>query len=453
MLRLTLNSTKLPQVRKFSNTFNLLKESVGKVKKAPMLSELNPLKAKLKKPNLHSPISELEQEIAKQLKNKQTDATGAALPDFVRQTALGVWFGVIAFMAAGAVLIGGITRLTESGLSMTTWHLIKDIHRPQTPEEWEAEFNKYKASPEYEDVHSDIDLDKFKNIFFWEWFHRNWGRSIGAVYILPYLYFHARGYFKRPGVPKHLAKSSHALLVLLGCQGLYGWYMVKSGLDKDHLESRLDSSIARVSQYRLAGHLSMALLLYSGCFLNMLHCLAPPQGLQLMFDKTHFQDITNAKKLRRMAPGMTLGLVALSIVSGAFVAGLDAGMIYNNWPKMADEGFFHLPRDVFQYEPKWRDCLENPATVQLEHRILTHLTYFSLLSVCLVGYRGRKVLPRSVKYSLAAMFIAANTQVLLGITALLTQCHLHVAASHQSGSVVLLSTCLALKHFLRRIPK
>jgi len=399
-------------------------------------------------------FSKLTENVSKEIAEKTAH-------QFVRHTALGIWYGVIAFMAAGAVVIGGITRLTESGLSMTSWHLIKDIKRPQTEEEWQKEFARYKTFPEFEDVHSDIDLEKFKYIFFWEWFHRNWGRSIGGIFILPYLYFHLKGKnFNRIGNNiKGLGKQSHFLLALLGCQGLYGWYMVKSGLDKKHLDSRLDSNIARVSQYRLAGHLSMALILYSFCFNNALKCLVNPAELKIpgfsannpIINPENKSLISRARKLKRMAPGMTIGMVALSILSGAFVAGLDAGTIYNNWPHMADEGI--LPVDAFSMKPLWRDMLENPTTVQLEHRFITHLAFLSLMSVCLTGYRCRAVLPKSVQYSLAAVFAASWMQVALGISALLYQCPIKLAASHQSGSVALLSTCLTLRHFMRKIPK
>lgn len=309
-----------------------------------------------------------------------------------------------------------------------------------------AEFNAYKQSPESEQTHSGIDLEGFKKIFFWEWFHRQWGRSIGAVYFLPYSYFLARGHLKRAG----LVGSATALMGVLGCQGLYGWYMVKSGLDRDHLESRLDSKMARVSQYRLAGHLSLALTLFSGTLNNALKCLVDPKPL-LTGSVQQFKEATaRALKLKRMAPGMTVGMVALSIVSGAFVAGLDAGMIYNNWPHMADDRV--IPSDAFAYRPIWRDMLENPTTVQLEHRVITHTAFLSLMAVCLVGYRARLVLPRSVKFALGGVFVASWMQVALGITTLLKHCHIHLAASHQSGSVILLSTCINLLHAMRKFP-
>jgi len=336
------------------------------------------------------------------------------------------------------VIIGGITRLTESGLSMTDWHPVKSSW-PANLEEWQAEFDKYKSFPEYKQVHPDIDLEGFKFIFFWEWFHRWWGRSIGLAYALPYTYFMASGHLKSAG----LRGSATALLGVLGCQGLYGWYMVKSGLDKDHLESRLDSKIARVSQYRLAGHLSLALILFSGTLRNSLKCLSQPGTLLTGAS-------SQAAKLARMAPGMTIPLVALSIVSGAFVAGLDAGMAYNNYPHMADDRI--IPSDAFVYEPLWRDLLENPTTVQLEHRAITHLTFLSLMSVCFVGYKARAVLPRSVNFALAGVFAASWTQVVLGITTLLHHCPITLAASHQTGSVILLSTCWNLLHQIKRLP-
>ena len=423
----------------------------SRIQKAPLLSKLpadqifmkhgKDANKLLKKPNLYSPL----------------EKTIVLEKAFKRHTAVGLWYATIAFMAAGAVVIGGITRLTESGLSMTSWHLIKDIKRPQTEEEWEQEFARYKTFPEFDTVHMDIDLEKFKSIFFWEWAHRNWGRSIGPIYLLPYLYFHARGHFKRPGMLPWVRKSSHPLLFLLCCQGLMGWYMVKSGLDRKHLESRLDSDIARVSQYRLAAHLSMALLLLGFCFDNALKCLFKPKELIFPEANAFTQntiDLTKkARKLKRMTPGMSIGLVAFSILSGAFVAGLDAGMIYNNWPHMADEGITHLPVDVFRHQPLWRDMLENPATVQFEHRVITHTTFLSLMALCATGFKCRSILPRSVQYSLLGVFGASWMQAGLGISALLKQCPIELCAAHQFGSVVLLSWSISLLHFLRRVPK
>jgi len=292
-----------------------------------------------------------------------------------------------------------------------------------------------------------MDVDGFKKIFFWEWFHRMWGRSIGVVYAVPYLYFLARGHLARAG----LTRSATALLGVLGLQGGWGWYMVKSGLDEKHLDQRLDSKVARVSQYRLAGHLSLALTLLAGSLNNSFNCLIKPQGpLAYTLKGVTSQTMENVLKLKRMAPSMTLPLVALSIVSGAFVAGLDAGMVYNNYPHMASDRI--IPSDAFRYEPLWRDMLENPTTVQMEHRIITHITFLSLMAVCLVGYRARAVLPRQTQAALVGMFCASWAQVSLGIATLVNHCPITLSASHQSGGVVLLSTCIWLLHTLKRFP-
>merc|ERR1711912_217277 len=378
----------------------------------------------------------LSAQLATQIPKINPNVTTKALP-FVKHKAVGYWQGCIAGMCAGAVIIGGITRLTESGLSMTDWHPVKSSW-PANQEEWEREFAQYKTFPEYKQVHPDIDLAGFKFIFFWEWFHRWWGRSIGLAYFIPYTYFMAKGHLKAAG----LRGSATALLGVLGCQGMYGWYMVKSGLDKDHLESRLDSNIARVSQYRLAGHLSLALILLSGTLRNSLKCLSQPGTLLIGAS-------SQAAKLARMAPGMTIPLVALSIVSGAFVAGLDAGMCYNNYPHMADDRI--IPSDAFVHSPLWRDMLENPTTVQMEHRIITHLTFLSLMSVCYTGFKARAALPRSVNYALGGVFAASWTQVILGISTLLHHCPIALSASHQTGGVVLLSSRWNLLHQIKKI--
>ena len=384
----------------------------------------------------------LSEQLATKTTQNVTSNTLKTVP-FIKHKAVGYWQGVIAGMCAGAVIIGGITRLTESGLSMTDWHPSKSSW-PANTSEWEIEFAKYKSFPEYKQVHPDIDLEGFKFIFFWEWFHRWWGRSIGLVYAVPYVGFMASGHLKAAG----LRGSATALLGVLGCQGAYGWYMVKSGLDQAHLESRADSKIARVSQYRLAGHLSLALILLSGTLRNSLKCLSEPS--MLTNQKSSKEALKNALKLARMAPYMTIPLVALSIVSGAFVAGLDAGMVYNNYPHMASDRI--IPSDAFVYEPLWRDLLENPTTVQMEHRIITHLTFLSLMSVCYTGFKGRKVLPRSVNFALGGVFAASWTQVILGISTLVLHCPITLSAMHQSGGVVLLSSCWNLLHQIKRLP-
>ena len=380
------------------------------------------------------------------LKPLRFQATLAKPITFSKHILVGSWQIGIAFLTAGAVAIGGITRLTESGLSMTDWTPLTKAW-PENQAAWDKEFANYKNSPEYEDLNQGMSLEEFKKIFFWEWFHRKWGNFIGACYIIPYLGFLASGHLKR----SNMVGRATGLGLVLGCQGLYGWYMVKSGLDRKNIENRLVEQAATVSPYRLAGHLSLALTLFSGSLYNGLNLLIKPEGFRNT-KIANFEELRlKAMKLKRMAPGMTFGVIALSIVSGAFVAGLNAGMIYNNYPHMADEGI--LPVDILQHSPLWKNLLENPTTVQFEHRLLTHLAFISVLVTFMVTKKCAPILPVRANHAMNAVLGLTCLQVALGITTILTQCHLHVAATHQINSTALLASCIWFLHELKRLPK
>ena len=266
---------------------------------------------------------------------------------------VGWWMGSIAGMAFGAVVLGGVTRLTESGLSMVDWKLF-GRPPPMNLEEWQAEFAKYQQSPEYKFKHTNITLDEFKFIWYMEYGHRMWGRTIGACYYIPAAIMWAKGMFS-PAIKKRVVGAG----LLLAGQGLLGWYMVKSGLDPKNFEGPND--MPRVSQYRLAAHLSSAMVLYSVLFWNSLSILIPtPQPKKLLPEML---------KLRKLAMGSKT-LIFLTAVSGAFVAGLDAGLVYNSFPLMADKV---IPDDLFAYVPWLSNFTENPTTVQFDHRLCTNL--------------------------------------------------------------------------------
>ncbi|XP_071946757.1 heme A synthase COX15-like isoform X1 [Antedon mediterranea] len=353
--------------------------------------------------------------------------TKKAVPARVEKI-VGWWLLGSCGMVAGAVVLGGVTRLTESGLSMTNWHLIKGMKPPRSEEEWQQEFERYKQFPEYKYVHREITLKEFKFIFLMEWGHRMWGRTIGIAYILPAIYFWRKGWISKALKPKILLFGS-----LLVFQGLLGWYMVKSGLDEP-----AKTDMPRVSQYRLASHLGSAFLLYALMFWQGLsHVLKPIQ-------------ITESKLLpvvRRFAHG-TVGLVFATALSGAFVAGLDAGLVYNSFPKMANRW---IPQDILTFDPKWKNFFENSTTVQFDHRLLGITSALAVVS--LWALTRRIPLPKRANLAANCMLGMVALQVTLGICTLLYYVPTSLAASHQFGSLSLLTIALWFSHELRRIPK
>ena len=344
--------------------------------------------------------------------------------------AVGLWLAGCSGMVAGAVLLGGITRLTESGLSMVNWSLIKEMKPPTNAQEWEEEFNKYKQSPEFQLVHYDFSLSDFKRIFYMEWGHRMWGRAIGLAYFIPLGYFLARGRIARTDYKRHAVFS-----FLLLAQGGYGWYMVKSGL-KPIPENTPD--MPRVSQYRLAGHLFLAFTLYSGFFWT---------AMNLLKSNAVFEPHKNLKKMRIMTH-ITKALVFLTAMSGAFVAGLDAGLIYNNFPKM---GIYWVPPEIMAFEPKWKNFFENSTTVQFDHRILG-ITTLTAITGNWVLSRFTK-LPSRVRLAANCLAGMAWLQVTMGVTALLNYVPVWLASAHQCGSLVTLSFALWLSHELKTVKK
>lgn len=277
-------------------------------------------------------------------------------------------------------------------------------------------------------------LDEFKFIFWMEYGHRMWGRMIGAFFALPAAYFWSRGYFN-----KGMKIRVGAFGALIGLQGLMGWYMVKSGLeDRFHGEN----DVPRVSQYRLAAHLSLAFALYTLFLWSAFDHLLPAQRIQ---------QITSSSRRFRMLAHVTKGMVFLTAMSGAFVAGLDAGLVYNSFPKMADRW---IPSDILAFSPTLRNFTENPATVQFDHRVLGTST-LTLISGLWFLSRRCKLPPRAYKAA-TAVAIMGWLQVILGITTLLTYVPVPIAASHQSGSLVLLSMAVWLTHeckLLKKLPK
>ncbi|XP_017761845.1 PREDICTED: cytochrome c oxidase assembly protein COX15 homolog [Eufriesea mexicana] len=348
---------------------------------------------------------------------------------------VGHWLLTCSGMVFVAVTLGGITRLTESGLSMVTWKLLGE-KMPTTENQWHMEFEHYKQFPEYQINNQNMTLEEFKRIWWMEYLHRTWGRLIGAVFIVPATYFWVKGMLK-PGMKVRVA----VLGSLIGLQGLMGWYMVKSGLEDRFVEP---SDVPRVSQYRLAAHLGMAFILYTGFLYNALDHLVPAKKLDLTNTNVNIDNLKSKLKRFRILVHSTKGLVFFTALSGAFVAGMDAGLIYNTFPKMANKW---IPDDIFTVSPTWKNFTENPTTVQFDHRILG-ITTLSLITY--IAFASRKYkLPGNAKKAILAVLGAGYLQVLLGISTLVHHVPLSLAASHQSGSLIVLSTMIWLCHELK----
>lgn len=337
---------------------------------------------------------------------------------------VGSWLICCSGMVIGSVVLGGITRLTKSGLSMVDWHLFKEFP-PLTKEQWQLEFEKYKQFPEYKQNNADMTLQEFKWIWHMEYGHRMWGRTLGAVFLFPAIYFWNKKWFTN-GMKKRAVIFGSLIL----CQGLLGWYMVKSGLE----EKPEPDGVARVSQYRLAAHLGMAFILYSLMLWSGLNHLLAPQSMPIT---------QNLLKFRRFAHGIK-ALIFLTAFSGAFVAGIEAGLVYNTFPKMADRW---IPSDISALTPKWRNITENPSTTQFNHRILGETVFCAVTGLWWYS-RNLPLSPRA-RLAMNSMFIIALMQVGLGITTLLTHVPKSLAATHQSGALAVLSTAIWLTHELK----
>ncbi len=326
---------------------------------------------------------------------------------------IAAWLLLCAALVFSMVILGGVTRLTGSGLSMVNWHPIHGVVPPLSAQEWEEEFANYRQSPEYNKINRHMDVDGFKQIFYFEYAHRMLGRFIGLVFLLPFLFF----YFTRripPGLTPRLA----VMFVLGGLQGLLGWYMVKSGLvDNPH-----------VSQYRLTAHLITAVLIYGLILWTAMGLLHP--AIRVLRSESAVAG------LRYAGTGLLL-LVVLTIVSGGFVAGLKAGQIFNSFPTM--HGHW-IPPGVFALEPFYLNFFENKVTVQFDHRWLAKIL---TLLVFIYWWAGRRQVDDTwTRWSFDLLAVAVVMQVTLGISTLLMHVPVWLGALHQGGALVLFTAML-----------
>lgn len=349
------------------------------------------------------------------------------------------------------------TANTLHSLSITEWKPVTGALPPRNEEDWEAEFAKYRASPEYARLNPNMTLEEFKKIYFMEWSHRLWGRVIGMSFVLPAIYFVAR---RR--VTTRVAWNLLGIAGLIGFQGFIGWWMVASGL-RDELFAP-GAQPPRVSQYRLTAHLATAFVCYSWMLMTGLSIL---RDLRVRADPAAAAKLANALALPALRP-FRLAVVALTalvfttVLSGALVAGLDAGLIYNEFPMMgngltpprAELWDAHYSRKPDHSDLWWRNMLENPSLVQLDHRILATTTFCAIMALFAFSRTGRiaSVLPKSAKSGTTGVVHLILMQATLGICTLIYMVPTHLAATHQAGSLALLTGVLVLGHRLR-MPK
>ncbi|KQM67918.1 heme A synthase [Sphingomonas sp. Leaf17] len=338
----------------------------------------------------------------------------AAFSSTARPRAVAYWLFAVAALIVAMVIVGGITRLTESGLSITEWKPISGIVPPITEGQWQAEFDNYKRIPEYSQINAGMTLAGFKGIFFWEYVHRVLGRVIGMAFALPLLWFAVR---KR--IPAGYGWRLVALLALGGFQGAIGWWMVASGLSV-----RTD-----VSHVRLAVHLLTALTILAGIVWTALDLMVVERN--------------RLAPAARLVPVAVVALLLLyaQLLYGAFTAGLDAGYAFSSWPLMGDALF---PQGVPMVAPVWANAVDNPIVVQFIHRWLAFATAAGLFWLALRAARvgGRR--------AGTAVVLLVVVQIALGIATLLSGVEIVVAVAHQANAALLLIATVFAAHALGR---
>jgi heme a synthase len=330
--------------------------------------------------------------------------------------AIRLWLYVVAALIFAMVVVGGATRLTESGLSITEWQPVTGTLPPLSEAQWQTEFQKYQAIPQYRQLNAGMSLADFKTIYWWEWVHRLIGRVIGVIFFVPFVWFLLRGW-----IPRNRRAGLWTILALGALQGAIGWWMVASGL-ADRVE---------VSQYRLAAHLVLACLIYVAVVWT---------GIRWQDERADspFPEITKSAPPLTIRVG-AMGLVVLLLVQiylGALVAGLRAGHAYNTWP-LIDGGLVPQSARLFFDVPAWRNFFENPLTVQFDHRMLGYV--IGLLAL-LQLFNVAKLVKRDAIFTSAALVAAAViVQVALGIWTLLSVAALPLALLHQATAMITLT--------------
>lgn len=351
-----------------------------------------------------------------------TPITAATTTNRKNNLEIAIWLLLCCTVIFAMITLGGVTRLTGSGLSMVEWAPIMGTIPPMNHAEWQEAFQLYQQYPEYKIKNFDMTLDGFQSIFWFEYSHRMLGRFIGIIFLLPFLYFLFRNKIEKTLMPKLIT-----MFVLGGLQGLMGWYMVKSGLIND----------PHVSQYRLTAHLALAVIIYS----YMMWV-----ALGLIFPKSSSSAVTNEKKggLKRLSVFTTI-FIFIIILSGGFVAGTRAGFAFNTFPLMNGQ---LIPDGLFTLTPLWRNFFENIVAVQFNHRLLVTLLFINILIFWFKA--GKAALQPLEKIGRHILLLALITQVTLGISTLLMVVPVSLAATHQAGAILLLTTAIFFMQQLHR---
>lgn len=330
-----------------------------------------------------------------------------------------MWLFVCCALVFALVVVGGVTRLTHSGLSITEWQPIVGTLPPMSGAQWDEAFLKYQSTPEYNQVNRGMSLEAFKGIFWLEYFHRLLGRAVGVVFLLPLLWFVAR---RR--IPPGVAPKLFGIFLLGALQGAMGWYMVQSGLVDD----------PRVSHFRLTAHLGLAFVIFAAMLWTALSLMyAQPQA-----------ERPRAEPLRRYADMLAL-LVFATALSGGLVAGIRAGFAYNTFPLMNGHV---VPPEILMIDPWYLNFFDNMATVQFDHRLLA---WVLALLIPIFWWRVRTVsaVTRRARIGVNLLLAMLAVQVALGICTLLFVVPLPLAAAHQAGALLLFTAALNEAHALR----
>jgi heme a synthase len=345
-------------------------------------------------------------------------ATTSETPRLNNDRAVGWWLLVIAALIALMVVVGGLTRLTGSGLSITEWRPVTGAIPPLSYADWAAEFARYRGTTQYELINRGMGLQGFKQIYWWEWGHRFLGRFIGVVLALPFLYFVARGRVNRP-----LLIRIGTILVLGAAQGALGWWMVQSGL----------AGRVSVSQYRLAAHLGLAVLLFGYVLWTAFETLGLGRSAR-----------DAVLRLKPLAVALAV-LVFVQILLGALVAGLDAGLAFSDWPTF---GGAWVPAGLYDLMPWWTNHFDNHALVHFQHRNVGYAAAALALALYLAVRRAGA--ERAVRIAGMHVVVIVALQVLLGIFTVVTQVALPLAALHQFVALLLFGAALWLAYTLQR---
>jgi cytochrome c oxidase assembly protein subunit 15 len=344
---------------------------------------------------------------------------GVRAADAPSTRALVAWLFACCLLVFAMVVVGGVTRLTHSGLSITEWQPIVGTLPPLDAADWSEAFAKYQATPEFRDVNHAMTLAQFKRIFWWEYFHRLLGRAIGVAFLLPYLWFLAR---RR--IPRGYAWPLAGIFVLGALQGAVGWFMVKSGLVDD----------PRVSQFRLTAHLGLAFAILAAMLWTALSLLHPAR-----VDRASVA----VSRVRRWAFAIA-ALVFVMALSGGLVAGIRAGFAYNTFPLMNGHV---IPPGILMLEPWWKNFFWNVATVQFDHRAIAWL--LAALVPMLWWRMRRSPAPMRARRGASALAAMLLLQIGLGIATLVNVVPLPLAALHQAGAVIVFALVLNVAHSLR----